>query len=498
MIKSLKTILRKTKKNDLLIFLIGLNLMLFNFVIVHHLNVAIRQVELAVMFFTLSYFIGISFGYLFSDKITYTTIIYLIPIFIIIQLLLIVYVQPLSYIIIEIFNYGLNETNFNPKLGVFVSYLILFLILFLGGTSLFSIFLPKIIEEEENNISKFYSLEISGSIFGLLLIPILSSISYLLIVIVYLAVFVLILLLLTKNKLLILFVSFISFIFILSFNQLDKHYSSWFYTQWYGKKQVQKVIYTKYSSYQKIEVLELIDDEKMLILNGKRQFASGSHYNYSYFIAEFPTNFLTNPKVCVLGCGSMSTVGRIGDKSSFIDIVDIDDEVFKTSKIYFQKYNKLDKLNNWNFFDDDAKHYLANTEKRYDLILHDIPPAHSRQIAMTYTQEFFQIVKSKLTDDGIFSIASLTPLSSKSEYGQRMIATLASVFEHFIVLEYNGSAYFYGSNKNIENISENMLMSFVKHSQKDKINFLFKCEIDKIVKNSKIITLNNLGDLIFE
>ena len=117
---------------------------------------------------------------------------------------------------------------------------------------------------------------------------------------------------------------------------------------------------------------------------------------------------------------------------------------------------------------------------------------------MTYTQEFLQIVKSKLTDDGIFSIASLTPLSSKSEYGQRMIATLASVFEHFIVLEYNGSAYFYGSNKNIENISENMLMSFVKHSQKDKINFLFKCEIDKIVKNSKIITLNNLGDLIFE
>ncbi len=498
MLKSALTILRSIKKNELLLFLIGLNLMLFNFVMVHHTNVAFRQLEFAVMLFTLSYFSGISLGYMFSDRLSDKIIIYLIPLFIIIQLLLIIYIQPFSYIITSTVNKMYGGSNLTPELGVVTAYVIIFIILFLVGTSLFSIFLPKIIEAEESNISKFYSIEVAGSIVGLLLIPILSTISYLLIIAIYLLVFLIILLLLTRNKLILLFTIIPSLLFLFSFNQLDKTYSGWFYKQWYGKKKIEGVIYTKYSPYQKIEMLQLSKGEKMLVLNGKRQFARGSHYNYSYFVAEYPTNFLSNPSVCVLGCGSMSTVGRIGNTASSIDIVDIDEEVFNTSKKYFQKYNRLNELDNWTFIADDAKHYLANSEKRYDLILHDIPPAHSRQIAMTYTQEFFKVVKSKLNENGIFSISSLTPLSSRSEYGKRMIATLASVFDHFVILQYRGSAYFYGGNKKFDSISKKELMEKVNHKGKKRIKFLLKDEIDKIVEGTKVITLDNLGDLIFE
>ncbi|MCF6268767.1 MAG: hypothetical protein L3J41_03560 [Melioribacteraceae bacterium] len=498
MLKSARTILRGIKKNELLLFLIGLNLMLFNFVMVHHTNVAFRQLEFAIMLFTLSYFSGISLGYLFSDRLTEKVIIYLIPLFIVVQLLLIIYIQPLSYIITSVVNERYGGSNLTPELGVVTAYLIIFIILFLGGTSLFSIFLPKIIEAEESNIAKFYSIEVAGSIVGLLLIPILSSISHLLMIALYLVIFIIILLLLTRNKLVLILTIVPSLLFILFFNQLDKKYSGWFYKQWYGEKKIEKVIYTKYSPYQKIEMLQLSKRDKMLVLNGKRQFARGSHYNYSYFIAEYPINFLSNPSVCVLGCGSMSTVGRIGDISSSIDIVDIDEEVFNTSKKYFQKYNRLNKLNNWTFIADDAKHYLANSKKKYDLILHDIPPAYSRQIAMTYTEEFFKVAKSKLNDNGIFSISSLTPLSSRSEYGKRMIATLASVFDHYIILQYRGSAYFYGGNKKFDNISKKVLMEKVNHKGKKKIKFLLKYEIDKIVDGVKIITLDNLGDLIFE
>ncbi len=488
----------RIKKNELLLFLIGLNLMLFNFVMVHHISVAFRQYEFSVMLFVLAYFSGISLGYLFSDRLTEKRIIYLIPVFIIVQLLLIIYVQPFSYIISSVINSSFSKSNLTPELGKIAAYFLIFVILFIGGTSLFSIFLPKIIESENTNISKYYSIEIAGSIVGLLLIPLLMSFSYITMLAVYLIIFVVILLLLTNRKLILLSAIIPSLIFVFTFNKLDRYYSGWFYKQWYGKKYIKEVIYTKYTPYQKIEVLELSGGEKMLVLNGKRQFAKGSHYNYSYFIAEYPLNFLDNPSVCVLGCGSMSTVGRIGEIASFIDIVDIDEEVFYASKKYFQKYNKINELSNWTFLADDAKHYLASTGKKYDLILHDIPPAHSRQIAMTYTREFFKVVKSKLTENGIFSISSLTPLSSKSEYGKRMIATLASVFDHYIILQYKSSAYFYGGNKIFDTISKKKLREMLIHKNKDKIKFLSKPEIKGIIHGVKIITLDNLGDLIFE
>src|SRR5262249_46903306 len=128
-----------------------------------------------------------------------------------------------------------------------------------------------------------------------------------------------------------------------------------------------------------------------------------------------------------------------------IKIVDLDPEVFAAAKRFFGKYNRLDELHNWTFTADDAKHFIANTDERFDLILHDIPPARSRQIALTYTEEFFRLVKARLQAGGLFSISSLTPFSRDSHYGKRMIATLTHVFDRYFILVHRGSVYFYGA-----------------------------------------------------
>jgi spermidine synthase len=194
----------------------------------------------------------------------------------------------------------------------------------------------------------------------------------------------------------------------------------------------------------------------------------------------------------------MSTVGRIGDMCTSIQIVDLDEGVFNTSRKYFQKYNRLDSLENWQFEADDAKHFLANNSEKYDLILHDIPPAKSRQIALTYTREFFQSVKNNLTDRGIFSISSLTPLNSKSTYGLRMMATLADVFDEYFILTYKNGVYFFGGNETLIIADVNGIRESINHTDSKRVRILTKEEIEGIVKGADVITINNLRDLIFD
>ena len=61
-------------KNELLIFFVGFALMLVNFIMVKHVSIALRKMEVAVLVFTLAYFVGISLGYYFSDKLNAVTI----------------------------------------------------------------------------------------------------------------------------------------------------------------------------------------------------------------------------------------------------------------------------------------------------------------------------------------------------------------------------------------------------------------------------------------
>ncbi|MCF8242633.1 MAG: hypothetical protein K9J16_14740 [Melioribacteraceae bacterium] len=468
--------------------------MLFNFIMVHHITVSFKEIELAVILFTLSYFTGISIGYFFSDKIDVKLIRILTPVYFIIQLLLVASVQTASYFIFDYFRDLTGSADF----GTLTAFVVVFFFLLLGGTSMYSVFLPNIIESENKDLKHFYSVEIAGSILGLALLIPLTQFNHSYMLAFYFLLFIIIAYFTGSSYKSIIVFSVITIFFTYNFDLLDKSTSTIFYKNRYGKDYVSEIVFIKYTPYHKIEIAELRDGEFMLILNGKRQFAEGSHYTYSYFVAEYSARLIGNPTVCLMGCGSMSTVGRIGGFSKHIDIVDLDEAVFDVSKKYFAKYNKLNSLNNWSFVADDAKHYIANTNQKYDLILHDIPPARSRQTALTYTREFFQLVKSRLTANGLFSISSLTPLKSKSKYGLRMLATLCSVFDNYFALLVNNDVYFYGGLNSLKFPGAPNLTRLIDHPKKNEIVVLSKRELDQLVEGVDVITINNLGNLIFE
>lgn len=284
--------------------------------------------------------------------------------------------------------------------------------------------------------------------------------------------------------------------FLLNFKSIDQKLSTYFYQNKRKSYSDYEVKYICYSPYHKIEILEKNNSDRKLFLNGRIQFGKNSHRFYSYYLSEYPATLLKSPSVCVLGCGSMSSVGRIGNFAKDIQIVDIDEKVFETSKIFFSKYNGLDKLKNWMFKADDAKHFMANSGVKYDLILHDIPPANTRQTALTYTREFFKSVRENLLDGGIFSISSLR--SKKSNYTKRVLATLIDVFDTYFVLEKKNKIFFYGICSDNLLLSKEKLYEQLNFSKRNDVTILLKSDIEEFVKNNEVITVNNLGDLIFD
>ncbi len=132
------------------------------------------------------------------------------------------------------------------------------------------------------------------------------------------------------------------------------------------------------------------------------------------------------PRPGVLGCGSMATVGRMGDHAASIRIVDIDEGVFDASRAFFGDVNRLGALHNWTFEADDAKHFLATTGEVFDLVVDDIPPARTPAgRAHLHPRVLPPRCARGLGPRGIFSLPTLVPVTSKRRaYGRRILATL--------------------------------------------------------------------------
>lgn len=481
------------------LFFAGVNLMLLNFILVQHLSVAYRQAELAVLLFSLAYFSGISLGYLVSDRVSRGALRWILPASLLVQLAVIVFGQAGVYILSRDLQVLADDRGLGEHFGRYGAYVVGYVVLTLGATSVYSIFLPAAIDEGGGDLRRMYGVELLGSIAGLLLVPVLASISHTWLLGGYLAVFCALAWAVRLPRLDLAALSVLSVAFLLGAQTWDQQLGAWFYDRWYAGREIERVEYTRYTPYHKIEVARFGGDHHMLFLNGKRQFAYQSHERYSFFVAEVPARLLRSPRTLVLGCGSMSTVGRIGDRASSITIVDIDPEVFRTSKRYFGRYNRLSTLTNWRFVADDAKHYVANGDDRFDLILHDIPPARSRQVALTYTREFFELVKARLEPHGIFSIASLTPLSGRSAYGRRMLATLTAVFDRYCVVLLGGSAYFYGGGSDLQVPEAAAILAAIgEHPDRTRVRILRQEEVDSLCRDARVVTIENTGDLIFD
>lgn len=154
---------------------------------------------------------------------------------------------------------------------------------------------------------------------------------------------------------------------------------------------------------------------------------SGNMPLMNYFFIPFLINKnIQNVLVLGLGSGKLAKDIESYFNVKSIDIVEIDDEVVNCAKEFFD----FEETNKTKIHLQDARVYLRNTKKKYDLVILDL----FAEDGMPYrfmTKEFLGEISMIMTDSGILgaNIFSHSDLNSdKNTIFKSMIKTYNSVF----------------------------------------------------------------------
>ncbi len=196
---------------------------------------------------------------------------------------------------------------------------------------------------------------------------------------------------------------------------------------------IEEVLHSGRTKFQSIEIIRTGSFGKCLILDGKMQSSEVDEFIYHEALVQ--PAMITHPcpeTVFIAGGGEGATLREILSHKTVkrVVMIDIDEEVIAACKKFLPDYSQgafEDKRTELHHV--DARDYLAKCGETFDIIIIDLPePIEEGPAYLLYTQEFYQLVRERLTSNGIISVqagsASLTELLNFSAVNN----TLKSVF----------------------------------------------------------------------
>ncbi len=174
---------------------------------------------------------------------------------------------------------------------------------------------------------------------------------------------------------------------------------------------ISDILYSGKSEFQSIQVIDTPSFGKCLILDGKIQCSEADEFIYHESLVHPP--MITHPQpetVFIAGGGEGATLREVLAHSTVkrVVMVDIDKKVPDICKEF------LPSLGQGSFEDSrvellymDAMKYLDETQQKFDVIIIDLTePLEESPAYLLYTQEFYQGLKGKLTQDGLVALQS--------------------------------------------------------------------------------------------
>ncbi|HEX2908556.1 MAG TPA: fused MFS/spermidine synthase, partial [Phototrophicaceae bacterium] len=214
--------------------------------------------------------------------------------------------------------------------------------------------------------------------------------------------------------------------------------NQWSNTLWYttlrGFPEGTTVLFSGYSSYQKVDVLQLPEGGRALYLDGLDHFNGAYGIRLNVIVGEVPAELVQPEQSLVIGAGVMQTEQLIAAYGGHVTTVELDAMVADVGQRFFYQYNQMDRLTNRTVVVDDAKHFLANTAARYDLIVADTPAALSIQPATLYSVPFYQSIHDHLTPQGIFVGNMTSAFVPGDTISRRVAASALAVFDEVMVI----------------------------------------------------------------
>jgi spermidine synthase len=172
---------------------------------------------------------------------------------------------------------------------------------------------------------------------------------------------------------------------------------------------VKRYIYSGKTAYQNVEIIETVFFGRCLILDGKIQ--SSEYDEHIYHESLIHPAMIMHPEpqeVVVLGGGEGGALREILKHPSVTELlmVDIDREVVSLCEKYLPEWNGgayKDPRTELLFM--DARKYMENNHKRWDVIVIDITePLDDSPAYMLFTREFYQLLTQRLKKNGIIAL----------------------------------------------------------------------------------------------
>lgn len=193
------------------------------------------------------------------------------------------------------------------------------------------------------------------------------------------------------------------------------------------------------------------------------------YFTYVYRIADYLNDYPKNSKVLLLGLGGGSIAKVLSEKGFEVDACELDKRIANVAKDFFHLSDHT------NITVDDARHYIKNCKKKYDIIVFDTfkgedPPNH------VFTLESLEETKNILNKDGIVFVNSMGYI-----YGETGRA-MRSIYKTFSASGFNVKVLPTDKNEDQNNLLFHASLSSLKPND----NYISESTID--ISNAVVLT----------
>lgn len=182
------------------------------------------------------------------------------------------------------------------------------------------------------------------------------------------------------------------------------------------------IIYDAQTPYQRMIITRGSGDDLRLYLNGNLQFSSRDEYRYHEMLVHpVMSAARSHETVLVLGGGDGLVAREVlkYDDVSEILIVDIDPQMTD-----FARQHPLMRQVNDNALNDprveiinaDAYKFVEESPDLYPVVIIDLPDPNNESLSKLYSQQFYQLLRQRLTPDGAFITQAASPYFVREAY----------------------------------------------------------------------------------
>lgn len=177
--------------------------------------------------------------------------------------------------------------------------------------------------------------------------------------------------------------------------------------------------------------------ERCLRLDGAIQLCDSWVDSYHAGLVDVPVSAYENRSsldVLLVGGGDYVAVDHLRRYDADVDQVDIDGEFLQYAREdpYVRRFNdeayRYDRLNTTV---GDAVEYLRGSERRYDLILLDVPGARSDDALGLYSTEFYRLLRGHLTERGLVATWTYSKYADAEHHAAYVNTVRAAGFDRF-------------------------------------------------------------------